>query len=92
MKREAFVWRASVYKNDFKCNQCGYKLAGDNSDGEPNGDVLITDKPIGRGHQMFCPKCNNFVAYTQTVDVEEGASGLMGNLDEYLNKHKGENK
>lgn len=32
MKKTAIIWRESVYKNNFKCNRCGTKLADEQND------------------------------------------------------------
>jgi predicted RNA-binding Zn-ribbon protein involved in translation (DUF1610 family) len=82
MKREAFIWRESVYKNVFKCNECGEPLA-DANDGYPLGTTLFDT----RENLLICPNCGNVVAKVITIDEPEdapvGLVALWGNLEDY---------
>ena len=79
MTREAFIWRESVYKNTFKCNECGEPLA-DANDGYPLGTTLFDT----RENLLICPNCGNVVARVTTIDETEDAPvGLAGSWEDY---------
>lgn len=77
MKIPAFVWRESVYKNDFTC-KCGTKLVDDK--GYPNENVGVNgdDKFDQR---MWCMKCRELVGVVKEVE-DDGRSGKQGHYDE----------
>ena len=72
MRKTAFIWRESVYKNDFKCNECGTVLA--TTSGEPLGTTLYDN----RNGNLICPDCGNCVAMTKEIDAPEVVSGKQG--------------
>jgi transcription elongation factor Elf1 len=79
MKKNVVVWRESVYKNKFKCNQCGHQV-GDAETGAIKDDTLVDEK--NECPYIFCSKCKNAVAYFKEMEIPENASGLMGNIDD----------
>ena len=88
-KVEGFVWRESVYKNDFNC-ACGNQLA-DKETGYPEGYTLFD--PVQR--VIFCNKCMQPVAFAGEMEVDdEEQGGLLGDVEEYLKAKgdKGENE
>lgn len=84
-KREAFIWRESVYKNKFKCNICGNQVA-DPETGEPTRLTLVSPK-FG---MIQCPRCRNVVARIEMMEVPEDMSGLQGSLADYERREKHE--
>ena len=79
MKREAYIWRESVYKNEFKCNDCEEPLA-DPKDGYPLGTTLYdTEEDL-----LICPNCGNVVARVEMIDMsDDEPTGLSGSWEEY---------
>ena len=71
----AFIWRESVYKNNFRCNKCGKRLKKDNSI-EPEDDVLT----VMRGGYMWglCPRCMNPVFRTEPYYGDAKPGTLAG--------------
>lgn len=82
MKQAAYIWRKSMYDNDFKCNQCGTVCVG--SDGAPNNNTLWANG------LLFCRTCKNLIAKVTIVDVPEGTepNAMMGNFEDWQ-KRKG---
>lgn len=79
MTREAFIWRESVYKNEFRCNECDEPLA-DAEDGYPLGTTLYDM----REDLLICPNCGNVVAKVKIIDEPEDAPvGFRGNWEDY---------
>lgn len=77
MKREAYIWRESVYKNGFNCN-CGKSLADES--GYPHGDTLYDTK----NDLIVCPACGLVVAKVKIIDAPADLpSGLQGDWSEY---------
>lgn len=76
IKRYVFVWRESVYKNDFKC-KCNFKL----TDGIVPKNELLYDR---FSRVLFCPLCKQAVCKIKRMrgpaNIEKG---LYGNIDEY---------
>lgn len=71
MKAPIIVWRESVYKNDFKCNNCGLDLM---KDGEMNQNIL-SDR---QGKYLFCPRCKNMVAMVKgEMEVPDETEGSI---------------
>lgn len=69
----AFVWRESVYKNDFRCSHCGAKLF--DVEAEQPTDFLGVDPE--QPENCHCMKCKTLVAVLREYDGE--ATGpLMG--------------
>lgn len=76
MKQMVFVWRESVYKNDFSC-KCGTKLAGET--GYPTEDVVVNaNDPHDK--RLFCGKCKELVGVYKVVDAN--LEGKQGRYDE----------
>ena len=73
----AFIWRQSIYENDFKC-KCGYKLF-DTSKNEPARDVLIDQID----NYMYCPKCGLAVGKIVDMGETDMKSGLYGYWPEF---------
>lgn len=86
--RDMFIWRKSVYDNNFKCNQCGAKLFNVHT-GRPTDNLVIdaedADNPSPTEPiYCFCGRCKNAVATWQSVedaDAEEmSKDGNLGGL------------
>jgi len=81
MKKTAIVWRESVYKNDFRCNNCKKKLA---DDGVPIETALLVapDYPQKDQDTLICGDCKNPVAIMSLVetDLEGGMYGYIGDF------------
>lgn len=83
------VWRESVYKNGFKCTQCGRKLADKN--GQPT-EKLIYDKESKDRQRAICT-CGYPVADVQLKvpglpSPETDNYAFRGNLEDYLEKER----
>ena len=77
MKRTAIIWREGVYKNGFKCGNCGTVLAA--ADGTPADDTFVdVDEGL-----LICPGCGLIVAVTKEVDLSEDIRGLQGDWEEF---------
>lgn len=63
MKKNAIVWRESIYKNDYKCS-CGKKLF-------ENGDVVNDVLFDTRRDELICPVCMKVVA--KLMDEKEAS-------------------
>lgn len=75
-KKTIFIWRESVYMNDFKCNICGNKVA--HKTGEPMSDTLV-----GQDTQtLYCSKCMNPVAYYKRIKTKM-KPGLHGHISNF---------
>lgn len=85
MNTPAIIWRESVYKNGFKCNECGAQIA-DSETGEPLDNTPFS--PLG--NFLFCPSCLNPVAQLEVVDVSEDVQGLQGDYEDFRRKQKRE--
>ena len=92
--KDMFVWRKSVYDNNFKCNQCGAKLFNPNT-GHPTDNLVVdaedadsfennsTTEPI----YCYCGRCKNAVATWQPVEsdaVDENI--LQGSYSDWIDK------
>lgn len=73
VKKKAFIWRESVYKNDCTC-KCGAKLM---ENGVPT-DNLAKNGDNPDDPRLFCMKCHAYVGIEKEIDTE-----LSGNLGEY---------
>lgn len=70
-KQTAYVWRESIYKNNFRC-KCGTILA--KPDGEPLGDTLYeTQQKL-----IICPTCGNVAAVVKEIEVAIPMTGKQG--------------
>jgi len=79
MKRTVFVWKESVYNNDFTC-KCGAKIADD--DGRPTENVGMNPEEK-YDIRLFCMKCRDLIGVMKEVDVDDDASkGKLGEYDE----------
>ena len=83
MKKQVYVWKESIYKNDFKCS-CGNFLAKDLNVIQENVEI----PPSSFRKWVYCKKCFKPVAYIQVMNLPEGAEGLMGNISEYERRMK----
>ena len=82
MKREAFIWRKSIYDRDFVCS-CGKRLADEN--GFPNGDTLYNQA----NGDVICPNCKIVAAHTQIIDApEDMPSGKHGAWSDFERAQK----
>lgn len=82
MKRQAVVWKESIYKNRFRCS-CGAKLA------DANGLNFEDHCLIGENEfrvYLHCSKCLKPVAYLTHVNVSENEGGMMGNINDFERK------
>ena len=78
MRKIVLIWRESVYKSHFKCNQCGRKLADE--DGTPIRKTMVSDK-FAHG-LMKCAYCHNVVCKMETGDYPDSIYGLQGEYKE----------
>lgn len=79
MKKEAYIWRESVYKNQFKCNKCGAKLF--------KADKMKLTKNVRHIDEwVFCSKCGNPVARIEVIDIDPNINGLQGLWDDYVKR------
>lgn len=81
MRKIVLIWRESVYKNHFKCNQCGRKLADE--DGTPIRKTMVSDR-FAHGF-MKCAYCHNVVCKMETGDYPDSIYGLQGEYKEREN-------
>lgn len=81
MEKEVYIWKESIYKNDFRCNKCKKKLA---DKGQPIEDALMIaeDFPTKGHHTIFCADCKNTVAVMSVVDTDL-KSGLYGDINKF---------
>jgi len=78
MRKIVLIWRESVYKNHFKCNQCGRRLA--DKDGTPFRKTMVSDR-FAHGF-MKCAYCHNVVCKMETGDYPDSIYGLQGEYKE----------
>lgn len=86
------VWRESVYKNHFKCNQCGAKLA--NKNGQPTDNFVVDadrEHVDEKDEWAFCGKCMNVVAKIKEISEEyiseeEKENVLNGSYEDWIEK------
>lgn len=86
------VWRESVYKNHFKCNQCGVKLADKN--GQPNDNFCVDadrNNVDEKDEWAYCGKCKNVVAKIKEISEEhiseeEKENVLQGSYEDWIEK------
>lgn len=86
MITQAIIWRESMYKNGFKCNECGNPCAT-----EKNGKVEILDDVLFDVHtdRLYCPKCGNYIAKMTIIDAPEEEHGKkIGYFDEYQKRKR----
>ena len=89
MVRDMFVWRKSVYENNFKCNQCGAKLFNLKTCRPTDNLVVDADaKTEEEKSYCFCGKCKNVVAKWQEVSADDidNTNILQGSYSEWLDK------
>lgn len=73
MKKDAFIWRESIYKaatdGIFRCNDCKCKLYDANT-----GEVNVNMATLGYfKNYLFCPDCKNCVGrITKIEDDNDG--------------------
>ena len=72
-----FIWRESVYKNYFMCNECGHRVA--DKYGEPKDNTLVDIKT----GIIYCGNCKNPVAHFHECETDL-PSGLYGDINEFL--------
>ena len=89
MTRDMFVWRKSIYDNNFKCNECGAKLFNVKT-GPTNNLALDADaKTEEEKHLCYCAKCQNVVATWQEIEDDENTEEeniLMGSYSDWIEK------
>ena len=89
MEKGMFVWRKSVYDNNFKCNQCGTKLFNTKIQ-QPTDNLVVNgdDTDDGSTIYCYCGKCQNAVATYQTIDGKnlDDDNVLQGNYSEWIEK------
>lgn len=78
--KRAYVWRKSVYDNNYRCAKCGNLLF----DGKK--PVNVTWRYINDKKCIFCNKCNDVVAYSMMIVAPEAMSGKQGYFGDYLKK------
>ena len=84
-----FVWRKSVYDNDFRCNQCGTKLFNTKTQYPTDNLVISGDDIDNKGTiYCYCGKCQNAVATYQTIDDKDidNTNVLQGSYSEWIEK------
>ena len=81
MRKIVLIWRESVYKNHFKCNQCGRRLA--DKDGTPFRNTMVSAR-IAHDF-MKCAYCHNVVCKMETGDYPDSIYGLQGEYKEREN-------
>ena len=69
MKETAIFWRESVYKNKFKCNKCGTKLADNDGKCLDGAKVLIGTFENSKSAIVICANCKNTVAHIQATKL-----------------------
>lgn len=75
----AYIWRESVYKNGFVCNECGKPVA-DAETGEPKGETLFDPNE----KLLICPNCGNVVAKIKDELMPDYMeAGLHGNWEDF---------
>lgn len=79
-KQTAFIWRESIYKNNFKCSKCGTTLA--DMDGTPKGNVLYDPSE----DILVCPKCGQVVAKIKEIEVAVEMQGKQGDWSDFSNE------
>lgn len=82
MKRQAFIWRKSIYENDFRCNVCGAKLFNSKKGKLIEKNIVVLP---GNDSNLFCIKCRNHVAKVREIDCE-GTEILRGQWKETDNE------
>ena len=88
--KDMFVWRKSVYDNDFKCNQCGTKLFNTKTKQPTDNLVVSGDEDLENVKEpviCYCGKCQNAVATWQPVEGRKvGNNMLQGSYSEWIDK------
>ena len=75
----AFIWRESIYKNGFTCNECGTPVA-DAQTGEPKDELFFAPNE----KLLICPNCGNVVAkIKETLIPDYMEEGLQGSWEEF---------
>lgn len=87
--KKAFIWRKSIYDNNFKCNRCGAKLF-DEEYGMPTGNCGFNGEDE-TDNRIFCVKCKNLVATMKYIPTDDSTM-LQGfwsdRVDEYEKEFK----
>lgn len=78
MKKRAYIWKKTIYNNNFTC-KCGNKLVDEN--GEVTEGLLIEQTSFRT--YVYCNKCLKPVAFIRYMEVPEETHGLMGNINDY---------
>ena len=85
MKKTAWIWKESIYKNGFKCS-CGNLLM---KDGEPCGMIEPVPIPDTREARIaICAQCGNQVVQIAEADVSEDAKMMQGDYNEWLENQR----
>ena len=82
MKKPVFIWRKSVYTNDFKCCKCKRKLA---NNGEIIEDAVLVapDYPQKGASSIVCAYCKDVAAVVYEVETDL-KGGLHGSLEDFM--------
>ena len=90
--KDLFVWRESVYKNNFKCNVCGAKLFNSKT-GRPTDNLAVDAEDAENPNPTepiycYCGRCKNPVATWQPVDADvvDNDNILQGSYSEWIEK------
>lgn len=90
---EVFIWKESIYKNDFKC-KCGAKLFDRRTNAPTENVGVDAEKTNALETELWCCKCRNLVGKVKQIDDKqfddkEKADVLNGDINEWLaNKEK----
>lgn len=68
MKRIAYIWRKSIYDNDYRCNKCGAELYDPEKGKLIKNNVRITH--FLSDVEVYCRKCMNHVAHVTEIDYD----------------------
>ena len=83
MKKVMYVWKESVYKNGFRCDNCNHKFNFD-----PNTWMLYDGlrKKLGLITWVMCPLCGKPVAYMRPMPkkLEHLPPGTHGDIEDWL--------
>ena len=85
MKANVFIWRESIYKNNFVCS-CGEELM---RDGELNNTILYDEKR----RMLVCPRGKKNVAIVTKEPIEVASDTVKpGRMDNLRGKWEGKLK
>lgn len=92
MIKDMFVWRKSIYDNNFKCNQCGARLFSTRTN-KPTDNLVVDGDDVSNNNPKdpvicYCGKCQNAVATWQPVEATDVSNDnlLQGSYSEWVEK------